>query len=809
MAEQFTQRAQNVLNYSLLCACELGHTYIGTEHILLGLLSEKEGAGAKFLEGKGITFKGMREEIVSISGIGVRSHLTPKQMSPKTRKIIEKSHQYAALQGRSIGTEHLLYAMMDDPTTVAFKLLFSLGVNTTEAKADLLAFITGAKKADHKHKPARLQDTPTLHQYGKDLTELAYRGQLDPVIGRDGETERLIRILSRRTKNNPCLIGEPGVGKTAVVEGLAQRVATGDIPDILRGRSIFSLDLTSMIAGAKYRGEFEERLKNLMGEIQKYPSIILFIDEIHTLIGAGAAEGAVDAANILKPALSRGEIQVIGATTVREYRLRIEKDPALERRFQPVSVEPPNEEQTRIILSGLRDKYEAHHHVEITDEAIDAAVTLSSRYISDRFLPDKAIDLIDEAASKVRLHTEKPSGEWQDLQKLWENAHLGKERAILEGNIQKATYYHDEEKRWEHRLASYADQTQLAIEDVYPSVRAEHIANIVTEWTGIPAARLGQSQHSLLSGLEENLKGEIIGQDHAIMTLTRALRRSYVGIRNPKRPIGCFLFLGPTGVGKTELCKVLARLLYGNEDALIRINMSEYQEAFHTSKLIGAPPGYVGFEEGGQLTEKVRRRPYSLVVFDEIEKAHADVYNLLLQILDDGCISDSQGRRVDFKNTLIVMTSNIGSRELFSRVPLGFSSENDSISDNNRRQIQVQEAVNRHFPPEFVNRIDETVVFHTLREEDCIAIAEKMLGEFISRLAEMDISLSYQSNVPDFIVRHGYSEKYGARQLKRSIVTCLEDSLAEVLVEQEYTVGDRIRAYAEGDRILFDIQKSI
>ncbi len=802
MAEHFTSAAQKALNHALTIAKELGHTYIGTEHLLLGIASEKEGAAYPFLEARGIVYKSVKNAVVETAGTGIRSLLTPDHMTPRCKRVIEKSGFYITkTNGAMIGTEHLLYSLLEEKEGVAIHILEFLGCDITEMKTDLLSFITSGKRFDAKQRSAKTQEIPSLAGFSRDLTELAIQDKLDPVIGRDKETDRVIRILSRRTKNNPCLIGEPGVGKTAIAEGLARRIVANDVPDCLKGKSILTLDLSAMIAGAKYRGEFEERMKTLIKEIQKHPEILLFIDEIHTIIGAGGAEGAIDAANILKPALARGELRVIGATTIEEYRKHIEKDAALERRFQPVLVEAPSDDATYQILCGIKGYYEQHHRVQFSEEALRSAVTLSSRYIHDRFQPDKSIDLLDETAARVRLSDLTRDDEWQDMRDLWELAHREKENAIRRQNFSLAVFYHNEEKRLENRMSQSAQVGVAEFPSMLPIVTDEDIAKTVTEWTGIPTSRLKKDEALSLQRLESAISSVIIGQDKAIHTISQAIIRGKVGIKDPCRPIGCFLFAGPTGVGKTALCKAIAKELFGSENAMIRLNMSEYKESFSISKLIGSPPGYVGFEEGGQLTERVRRTPYSLLLLDEIEKAHPDIYNILLQIMDEGVLNDSQGRRVDFKNTLIILTSNIGSYDAPSRIKLGFQ-DIGQIDMQEESDVRVTEAVKQVFRPEFINRLDEIVVFQHLTQEHCIHITKKLLEDVTMRVSELGYSLSFDDTVVDLIVEKGFDVQYGARPLKRVITHMIENPLSEAMLKEDLNLGDEIEMTAEDNRIV-------
>ena len=789
MADKFTQRAQNALNYSLLAACELGHTYIGTEHLLLGLVTEKKSAASKMLEERRIYPKQLREAIVQFAGTGVRTVLVPADMTPKTKKIIESAYQAASqIPVGYIGTEHLLYAILEEKDCVATKLLSSLGVNIQELKNDLLAFLGGGKRPEAKPHQGK-QETNPLFAYGKNLTAMARNGKLDPVIGREEETARVVQILCRRTKNNPCLIGEPGVGKTAVIEGLAQRIVAGDVPEPLKNKTILALDLPAMIAGAKYRGEFEDRLKRVMEELVRNTSTIVFIDELHTIVGAGAAEGAVDAANILKPALARGEIQLIGATTIEEYRRHIEKDAALERRFQPITVEEPSEEQTLDILQGLRERYEAHHKLTISDDALSAAVRLSRRYIRDRFLPDKAIDLVDEAASKVRIRTSTPTPKLKELEEHLASLHRQKEEAIACQDFESAARLRDREREAEQALEDLqAIQTEPSER---PIVTEEDIAEVITSWTGIPVSHLTGDEAQSLLDLAQALQTRVIGQTNAIDAVSQAIKRARLGIKDPHRPIGSFLFLGPTGVGKTELSKALTRELYGREDAMIRLNMSEFQEGFSASKLIGSPPGYVGYDEGGQLTEQVRRRPYSVILFDEIEKAHPDIFNLLLQILDDGILTDSQGRTVDFKNTVIILTSNLGAK-VASEHPLGFGSSLSKDEDIRQRNRRVLDEVKNKFPPEFLNRLDGIIQFNPLGKSELQQITKLLLEQTLERLKQAGLTADIDEGVIEHLTDLGYDETYGARPIRRTITRYIEDEVAARMLSGEISRVDHL-----------------
>ncbi len=811
MATRFTEKAQNALNYALTVAGEMGHTYIGSEHVLLGLLAQNDSIAAHALNAKGINLEKVREAVAEFAGVGAQTRVSPADMTPRTKKIIEASAQESLQSGAGyIGTEHILLALLKETDCVAVKLLQSFGVPHNDLRSDILSML---EKSGSEHREAAtntkkgeqpsLSGMPTLSSYGRDLTALAKNGKIDPIIGRDNETSRVIQILSRRTKNNPCLIGEPGVGKTAVVEGLAQRVADGHVPENLRDKLIVTLDLSSMIAGAKYRGEFEERLKGVMDEVSKNPHVILFIDEIHTIVGAGAAEGAVDAANILKPALARGEMQLIGATTIEEYRKHIEKDSALERRFQSVMVGEPSPEESILILKGLRDKYEAHHKLKISDEAIDAAVKLSCRYINDRFLPDKAIDLIDEAASKLRITKSTSPDDLQDLENKLQEVAREKEEAIRAQDFESAAKLRDRGKMLEEECEKRRNEWKNGQDKGEITVNAEDVADVVTSWTGIPVKRLAEEESEKLARLEVILKQRIIGQDEAVEAVARAIKRGRMGLKDPKRPIGSFIFLGPTGVGKTELTKVLADVMFGSENAMIRIDMSEFMEKHSVSKLIGSPPGYVGFEEGGHLTEQIRRKPYSVVLFDEIEKAHPDVFNILLQILEDGILTDSQGRRVDFKNTVIIMTSNVGAGSIVEPKRLGFTAETSDADADKKNREAVMSALKNTFRPEFLNRLDEIIVFGKLTDTDIRAIAALMLKSVIARAEAIDIHLTVDDSVTAMVAKEGFDPVYGARPLRRAIVHLVEDTLSSAMLEGTIKAGDSLTAIEKDGRVSF------
>ena len=800
----FTEKANNALNLAIESAQQLGHTYIGTEHIVLGLLKEGTGVAASVLGTRGITAAQYQEKIVETESSGDYSRLTPEDFTPRAKKAMEMSVAEAAvMQMGYVGTEHILIAVLRDESSVAVRLIAALGGRPDELFADIAKAIgmTPAQTANDGVRGGKTAaakgggKTPTLDQFGRDLTKMAIEGKLDPVIGRSGEIERVIQILSRRTKNNPCLIGEPGVGKTAIAEGLAQKIAADEVPELLRGKRVVTLDLTGMVAGTKYRGDFEERIKNAIDEVIKAGDVILFIDEIHTLIGAGAAEGAVDAANILKPSLARGELQIIGATTIDEYRKHIEKDAALERRFQPVMVGEPTAEEAVLILRGLRDKYEAHHKVKITDEAIQAAVTLSTRYIADRYLPDKAIDLIDEAASRVRLKAFTAPPDLKNLEDEVKRLAEEKKSAVNEQDFERAARLRDEEKEAAEKLEKEKDRWQEKNAGITGEVGEREIAEIVSSWTGVPVVQLTEEEGQRLLRMEEILHQRIVGQDEAVTAVARAIRRGRVGLQDPKRPIGSFIFLGPTGVGKTELCKALAEAMFGDENAMIRLDMSEYMEKHTVSRLVGSPPGYVGYDEGGQLTEKIRRKPYSVVLFDEIEKAHPDVFNMLLQILEDGILTDAQGRRVDFKNTVIIMTSNVGARLITEHRRLGFADAERAAADaSDQRRIKddVMGELKRAFRPEFLNRVDDIIVFQQLTQPDIEEIARRMLRSLDKRLTDMELHSSVSDAAVAEIAKEGFDPVYGARPLRRAIQSRIEDPLAEQLLEGKFRAGDTI-----------------
>lgn len=801
----FTQKANDVLNLAIKAAENFGHTYIGTEHILIGVLKENTSYGAQLLSEKGVTLDKIEELIKESTGVGNPTALSPNDFTPTAKRVLEVSFQLArGMRNSFVGTEHLLLALLREGDSGAVKLLNACSVEAesfTEELVNDLARPNAEFRGSKSGKKGK-SNTPTLDEFGTDLTEKAQNGGIDPVIGREKEIERVIQILSRRTKNNPCLIGEPGVGKTAIAEGLALKIVKDEVPELLSGKKIVALDLTSMVAGTKYRGDFEERIKKAMDEVKNAKNVILFIDEVHTLIGAGAAEGAVDAANILKPALARGEIQVIGATTIDEYRKNIEKDAALERRFQSVMVGEPSEEETVEILKGLRDKYEAHHKVKISDEAIETAVKMSSRYIADRFLPDKAIDLIDEAASRVRLKAFTAPPNLKSMEQEIKRLEQEKASAVKSQDFEAAAKIRDKEKELQTLLDEEKDKWKNRSGKDIKEVTTEDIANVVSAWSGIPVTQLTKEESERLLNMEKILHERIVGQDKAVSAVAKAIRRGRVGIKNPNRPLGSFIFLGPTGVGKTELCKSLAEAMFGSEDAIIKLDMSEYMEKHTVSKLIGSPPGYVGFEEGGQLTEKIRRKPYSVVLFDEIEKAHPDVFNMLLQILEDGVLTDSKGRKVSFKNAIIIMTSNVGASKITNnRSSLGFGESED---ENRNIEDLVMEDLKKTFKPEFLNRIDEIIVFNRLEKDDIKEIAKRMLRTLTKRLDEMDIELSFSDAAISAIADAGFDNVYGARPLRRAIQQKIEDPLSELMLEKQVLSGGRYVADFKDGKFTFE-----
>jgi len=801
---KFTKKAEAALILAKECAVAFGHSYIGTEHLLWGLAKEGTGIAASVLSSNGVTDERISQKILELIGGGDGSVANPSY-TPRTKRVLELSYAEARRMGQNyIGTEHLLIAIMREGESVAVRIINDLGVDIRKLYENVLTMLSeDTPMAAVQSKPQATDvDTPTLDQFGRDLTAMVLEGKVDPVIGRDKEIERVIQILSRRTKNNPCLIGEPGVGKTAICEGLAHKIVEGNVPETLKGKRVVTLDLSSMVAGAKYRGEFEDRLKKSIEEIRNAGNVILFIDELHTIVGAGAAEGAIDAANILKPLLARGEIQIIGATTLDEYRKHIEKDAALERRFQPITVSEPTQEEAIQILMGIRDKYEAHHQVKITDKAIEAAVKLSSRYINDRYLPDKAIDLIDEASSKVRLKSFTAPPDLKDLEDKIDEIHKMKEDAIVSQEFEKAATLRDEENRLKEELARKKEAWQMENSKNTQIVSEEEIAEIIGSWTGIPVSRLAQEETERLKNLEAELHKRVIGQEDAVNAVARAIRRGRVGLKDPRRPVGSFIFSGPTGVGKTELSKALAEALFGDESLMIRIDMSEYMEKHSVSRLVGSPPGYVGYDEGGQLTEKVRRKPYSVVLFDEIEKAHPDVFNMLLQILDDGRLTDSTGRTVDFRNTVIIMTSNVGARDIVEPKKLGFgAAEENAARDYEDMKKNVMAELKKTFRPEFINRVDEIIVFHPLNRDEIKRIGTLMLNETAKRMEQNNIKVSFTEEVRDYLAEKGYDKTYGARPLKRTIQEQIEDKLAEAMLDGTVKEGDSVTVTYEDGKI--------
>ncbi|MGI6149101.1 MAG: ATP-dependent Clp protease ATP-binding subunit [Firmicutes bacterium] len=799
MFGRFTERAQRVIVLSQEEARRLGHNVVGTEHLLLGLIAEGEGVAARALQTLDISIDKVRAEIERVIGRGEAGVSGPSGFTPRTKRVLELAFDEARQLGHSyIGTEHILLGLIREGEGVAAQVLINLGADLDKVRRQVVELLGGAAKQGPR--PQRKTKTPTLDQFGRDLTEMAREGKLDPVIGRDKEIERVIQVLSRRTKNNPVLIGEPGVGKTAIAEGLAQKIVDNDVPENLSSKRVVTLDLGAMVAGSKFRGEFEERLKKVMEEIRTSGDVILFIDEMHTIIGAGAAEGAIDASNILKPALARGELQAIGATTLDEYRKHVEKDAALERRFQPVMVDEPTVDETIDILKGLRDRYEAHHRVKITDEALVAAARLSARYISDRFLPDKAIDLLDEAGSKVRLSGLVMPPALKELEAQIEEIRIEKESAIKNEEFEKAAALRDREQQLRDELEAKRSDWKSNRGRADAVVDEDAIADIVSSWTGIPVSRLAQEESVRLLELEKILHERVIAQDEAIEAVAKAVRRARAGLKDPTRPIGSFIFLGPTGVGKTELARALASALFGDDDAMIRIDMSEYMERHAVSRLIGAPPGYVGYDEGGQLTDAVRQRPYSVVLLDEIEKAHPEVFNILLQVLEDGRLTDSKGRTVDFRNTVLIMTSNVGAQQIQRESTIGFRIVVDERSEYESMKEKVTEELKRTFRPEFLNRVDEIIVFHALNKEHIKEIADIMLTELRSQLQEMDMELEVTSAAKDFIAEKGFDPDFGARPLRRAIQRYIENPLSEEMLKGRFKEGTKVTVdLAEGE----------
>ena len=813
MLERFTENAQKALKLAKKAAKINANGYIGSEHLLIGLLEEEEGTAAILLKEAGADADKTETLIANLIISDGDTQTTGEDYTPRAQRILENSVREADMfHMEKVGTEHILMALLKDTECVAARLLHSMEIDLKKLYMDILnamgideAMYRGLTQSAKAQKDG--SDTPVLDQYSRDLTDLASAGELDPIIGRNTEIERILQILSRRTKNNPCLIGEPGVGKTAIAEGLAQRIVQGAVPPAIQNKRVVTLDMAGMVAGSKYRGEFEERIKKVIQEVVNSHNVLLFIDELHTIIGAGGAEGAMDASNILKPSLSRGEIQLIGATTIEEYRKYIEKDPALERRFQPVMVEEPGEEDTLEILKGIRPYYEQHHGVKISDEALESAVRLSKRYVNDRFLPDKAIDLMDEAASRKQLRGYQAFGQMEKLQQKLEQMQQEKEEWIVRGDFERASELQSEQQQYEKELQKEQKKQEKKRFGKKMTVTEEDVADVVAVWTKIPVSRLTEKESARLLKLEDTLHKRVVGQDEAVTAVAKAIKRGRVGLKDPKRPIGSFLFLGPTGVGKTELSKVLAETVFGSENAMIRVDMSEYMEKHSVSRLVGSPPGYVGYEEGGQLSEKVRRNPYAVLLFDEIEKAHPDVFNILLQVLDDGHITDSQGRQVDFKNTILIMTSNAGAQSIIAPKKLGFASLDDEKHNYEYMKGSVMEEVRRTFKPEFLNRIDETIVFHALNRENIAKIAEILLGQFAKRCKEqMDITLKVSPAARELIAKAGYDEKYGARPLKRAIQTKVEDALAQEILEGKVKAGDKVLLGISKEEIKFSVK---
>lgn len=815
MQGKFTNKAQEVLKRAQEAALKLGNKYVGTEHILLGLTLVSDSVAAKALESQGVTYHQVMDKIQSMTG-GTSAYYIPADFTPRAKRVVESSVQEAFRMGTGyVGTEHILIALIRENDNIAVRIMVSLDLNLQRLYDDIMNMLgegedqnSSARGMNSQGEKQEKSATETLDKFSRDMTALAKKNKFDPIVGRDKEIERIVQILSRRTKNNPCLVGDPGVGKTAIVEGLAQKIAEGNVPDTLKNKRIVGLDLSAMVAGSKYRGEFEERMKKAMDEVKADGNIILFVDEIHTIIGAGAAEGAIDASNILKPALSRGEIQLIGATTLEEYRKHIEKDAAFERRFQPVKVEEPDEQAAVAMLKALRDKYEMHHKVTISDDAIEAAVKLSSRYVSDRFLPDKAIDLIDEAASRLRLKTFSAPDNVAEMEEKLAEMEKEKEAAIKTEEFEKAAeikraqdalraQWKEAKKEWEN---NHENQAQV--------VTREEVAEMVSVWTGVPLQSLQEEESQRLLHLEDILHQRVIGQSEAVKALAKAIRRGRVGLKDPNRPIGSFLFLGPTGVGKTELSKALAEALFGDEDAMIRIDMSEYMEKHSVSRMVGSPPGYVGYEEGGQLSEKVRRNPYSVVLFDEIEKASPDVFNVLLQVLDDGHITDGQGRKVDFKNTVIIMTSNAGARSIVEPKRMGFTSMETEEQSYQNMKKNVMEEVRHIFKPEFLNRIDDMIVFHSLTQEDILEIVKLMTKTVSKRIKEnMDITVTFTDKALEKIAEEGYDKAFGARPLRRAIQSRIEDAFAEEYLMGNFKAGDKVSVGLKTNGFLFRVVK--
>ena len=804
----FTEKANKSLNAAVKAAEDLGHTYIGSEHILLGLLSDTSTVAGAVLAAHNITYADIEDELKRSIGVGVPTELQPDDFTPRSKNILETSVAFARQMGQQlVGTEHVLLAIAREGSCSATLLLSRAGVSMQDIVNDVSkALMGGTANAGTDNKDGGKENESMLSQFGRDLTKLAKDGKIDPVIGRQKEIERVIQILSRRTKNNPCLIGEPGVGKTAIAEGLALKIVSGEVPELLKDKKIYSLDLTGMVAGTKYRGDFEERIKKVIDEVKNAKDVILFIDEVHTLIGAGSAEGAADAANILKPSLARGELQIIGATTIEEYRKHIEKDAALERRFQPVMVDEPSQEEAIEILKGIKDKYEAHHKVKITDEAIESAVKLSTRYIGDRYLPDKAIDLIDEAASRVRLRSYTAPSDLKELEEKKKSVEAEKLSAVNAQEFERAAALRDEERKLDKEIKDKRENWHDMAGKSHDEVTPADIADIVSSWTGVPVTQLSTEESDRLLHMEDELHRRIVGQDEAVEAVSRAIRRGRVGLKDPKKPIGSFIFLGPTGVGKTELCKALAAAMFGDENAMIRLDMSEYMEKHTVSRLIGSPPGYVGYDEGGQLTEKVRRKPYSVVLFDEIEKAHPDVFNMLLQILDDGVLTDGQGRRVDFKNCIIIMTSNVGAKLISQKQKaFGFAAGAKELEQNEKEiKDAVMGELRNTFRPEFLNRVDDIIVFQRLTKDNIKEIASRLLAVLQKRVEDMGIEVAFSDDAVSKIADAGFDDVYGARPLKRAIQSRIEDALSEEMLKGNVKKGGKYICNVKDDKFVFD-----